>query len=192
MKKKAAKSCLACHMNARQSPRILADQPAHLPYRLIPLTQGQYAKVSVHRYEELAKVKWTAIWAPNVQNYYAARQGIVGGKRVRILMHRVVLGLNYGDVREGDHIKPSETLNNMDENLRIANDIQQGCNHHKRSDNTSGYKGVSFHKHVNKWQAYIYVSRKRIHLGYFPTKEAAYSAYCAAAKMYHGEFANFG
>ena len=36
-----------------------------------------------------------------------------------------------------------------------------------RATNTSGYRGVSFHKNKNKWISSIKSSGKQIHLGYF-------------------------
>lgn len=47
------------------------------------------------------------------------------------------------------------------------------------SDNTSGYRGVSWNKAARRWVAYLMVSRKRIHLGYFDEKEDAARAYNA-------------
>ena len=45
-----------------------------------------------------------------------------------------------------------------------------------RSDNTSGYRGVSFHKRDNNWQAKIAVNSKDIHIGCFNTAiEAGYA-----------------
>ena len=38
-----------------------------------------------------------------------------------------------------------------------------------RKDNTSGYRGVTFHKGNNKWSVSIQVQGKRVGLGYFDT-----------------------
>ena len=43
----------------------------------------------------------------------------------------------------------------------------------KRSDNTSGVKGVSFHKRSGKYMAYITLAGKRHYLGLFGTIEEA-------------------
>jgi hypothetical protein len=57
--------------------------------------------------------------------------------------------------------------------------------------NTSGYKGVSWHKLHNKWIAQISVDNKSIHLGYFNDPEQAYAAYRNASLTYHQEFGTF-
>jgi hypothetical protein len=155
----------------------------------IILTQNQVALVSVHRFDELSRFKWQARWAKNTQSFYATRTERRGNKRVTILMHRQILGLDYGDQRQGDHVKPNMTLDNRDENLRIADRNQQAHNKRKCAINTSGLKGVTFHKVTQKWLAQIAVNQKRIYLGVFSTKELAYEAYCKAARLHFGEFA---
>src|ERR1035437_5666546 len=72
-------------------------------YRTIPLTQGQVALVSLHRYDELSRYKWHARWSKRTKSYYAKRNSRIGGKHITILMHRSILGLEFGDVRLGDH-----------------------------------------------------------------------------------------
>lgn len=52
------------------------------------------------------------------------------------------------------------------------------------STNTSGKKGVSWNKGHEKWQAYIHVHRKRIHLGYFEDIYDAIKARIAAEEKY--------
>jgi hypothetical protein len=106
-------------------------------------------------------------------------------------MHRVIMGLSKGDGLEVDHINTGETLDNRRDNLRIANDSEQQSNQRKSRANTSGYKGVGFHKQSGKWRAYIGVNYKLIHLGVFLTPEEAHAAYCEAAIKYHGAFARF-
>jgi hypothetical protein len=59
-----------------------------------------------------------------------------------------------------------------------------------RSNNTSGVRGVCWHKRIQKWVAYICVQGKHIHLGFFDTIEKAAAARKVVAKEYFGEFCN--
>jgi len=74
-------------------------------------------------------------------------------------------------------------------NLRLATDSQNQANSKTPRTNTSGFKGVSYIKRDNKYQAQIIVSGKNIYLGYFETPEKAHKTYCEAAEKYYGEFA---
>jgi hypothetical protein len=46
-----------------------------------------------------------------------------------------------------------------------------------KSNNTSGYRGVSFNKKLNKWQSGIQDNKKPTYLGIYPTPELAALAY---------------
>jgi hypothetical protein len=74
-------------------------------------------------------------------------------------------------------------------NLREATRSENGYNQNKHKTNTSGYKGVYYHKVKRKWVAIITVNGKRIHLNQWNTKEEAHAAYCEAAEKYHKDFA---
>jgi hypothetical protein len=90
-----------------------------------------------------------------------------------------------------DHINCVKTDNRW-VNLRPADQSKNQCNRFIGSKNTSGFKGVSWHKRDERWQANIKSTTKLHHLGYFDTPELAYAAYCKAAIELHKEFANFG
>jgi hypothetical protein len=107
-------------------------------------------------------------------------------------MHREILGLKRGDPRTGDHKDRRRTLDNTDNNLRVASRLQQMYNIGKSRSNKSGYKGVHFHRQSGKWRAQISVAGKIKSLGLFDTPELAYVAYCKAADMYHAEYACVG
>jgi len=62
---------------------------------------------------------WKAKWNAGRNNIYAIRTQRVDGKSVDIRMHREVLGLKRGDLREVDH-KDHFGLNNQRANLRVA------------------------------------------------------------------------
>lgn len=72
-------------------------------------------------------------------------------------------------------------------NLRAANKSLNAANSKRQKNNTSGYKGVSWHR--GAWHAYINVRGKRHRLGRFNTAGAAHAAYVTAAQKYFGEFA---
>ena len=93
-------------------------------------------------------------------------------------------------INDIDHKDLNKTNNRWD-NLRPATISQNKGNISKHSNNTSGYKGVTWHKHRKMWAAKIGVNNKRISLGYYHTPEEASEAYKKASQEYFGEFARF-
>ncbi len=87
------------------------------------------------------------------------------------------------DHRDGD------PTNNRWRNLRRATRSQNNANSCRPRHNSSGFKGVCFHRVARKWQASIGKDRRTIYLGLFATKEDAHAAYVAAAHKLFGEFA---
>jgi len=82
--------------------------------------------------------------------------------------------------------------NNKWDNLRCADKQSNAANVGIRSDNTSGYKGVSYRSDKNrtkKWRAHIYKNGKQIVLGTYHTKIEAAKAHDEAAIILFGEFA---
>lgn len=86
-----------------------------------------------------------------------------------------------------DH-KDTDTQNNRFENLRLATHSQNIANSRRRSDNTSGFKGVHLQKSTGRWVAYINKDCQRFYLGQFDSAESAHQAYTDAANKLHGTF----
>lgn len=101
-------------------------------------------------------------------------------------MHRYLMGDPTG--LEVDHIN-LDTLDNRRSNLRVATRSQNAANRRRQSNNSSGYKGVSWNKERKKWHAYICVGRKHITLGRFNSIVQAARAYNDAALTFFGEYA---
>ena len=108
--------------------------------------------------------------------------------------HRIAyaLGHNTLDIPSTlDHTNCDKSDNRL-ENLRAATAQENSRNINKRKHTTSKYKGVSWYRKYQKWQAQIRHNGKSIYLGYHATEEEAHAAYCKAAAELHGDFANFG
>lgn len=86
-----------------------------------------------------------------------------------------------------DHIDNC-TTNNKVTNLRYATFQENNRNSSLSSKNTSGVKGVSFHKTCNKWLAQITINGKTKNIGYFNSLEEAKQARCKKANEVFGEF----
>jgi len=87
-----------------------------------------------------------------------------------------------------DHIDCNRSNNRLS-NLREATRSQNTCNTKISSNNTSGIKGVMWHKRNKKWCATIMLNQKAKWLGYFDNIEEAQHAVEAARSELHGEFA---
>ncbi len=107
------------------------------------------------------------------------------------LAHRIAWYLLYKEDPKDlsiDHVNGNR-YDNRACNLRLATHSQNLCNRKAQVNNSSGYKGVVFHKASRKWAAYIGINRKLHYLGIFSTPELAHMAYCKAAAELHGNFA---
>lgn len=91
-----------------------------------------------------------------------------------------------------DHINGIKTDNRLS-NLRECSRGQNQCNMGRKSNNTSGFKGVNRRSDrsnsARPWISCIRVKGRRIHLGRFATAQEAHAVYAAAAIKYFGEFA---
>ena len=156
--------------------------------KLIKLTQGQFAVVDDEDFDWLSRWKWYAQWNAKLKRFYARRTEYPAiGTPYAVWMHRQILGLERGDKKKADHINRLSTLDNRRDNLRAATNSQNLMNQGIRSDNKTGFKGVT--RFGAKWQASIMAQGKWKYLGLFSTPEEASDAYYRAAKELHGEFA---
>ncbi len=151
--------------------------------KTIPLSNGMNAIVDDIDFPALAALKWCIH-----SQGYARRRGTSGanGKQSILLMHRVIINAPRGF--QVDHINGNR-LDNRRSNLRLATNAENGANQMLSSKNTTGAKGVYFHRQRKKYCAMICSNGRREHLGLFSNIEAASAAYDAAARRLFGEFA---
>lgn len=146
--------------------------------RKIPLTQGQFVLVDEADFGFLNKFKWFA--DRKGQTFYAAR-----GKEGRLeYMHRIINKTPERFVT--DHIN-GNGLDNRRSNLRTATIRQNVINNRMRSDNTSGYRGVTWDKSRKKWKVQTTHNNKQINIGRFDTVNEAYLAYLSKDHELRGE-----
>jgi hypothetical protein len=139
------------------------------------LSQNKVALVDDADFDWLNQWKWYA--DRSEETFYAVRNvQLPGGKRTRIKMHRLVLGLEHGDPRQGDHIN-HDGLDNRRDNLRIVT-------HQQNQWNRRSPRGYNYDR-SGAVRAHIRINGHLVHLGKFESPVAAHQAYLAAKSVYH-------
>jgi len=100
---------------------------------------------------------------------------VIDGKHYR--SQRLAWLYVYGEFPDHfiDHINGIRDDNRL-VNLRDVTVQENSKNLGMRSDNSSGFNGVSWYKRFNKWESYIHAKGKKIRLGLFINKEDAIEA----------------
>ncbi len=128
----------------------------------IPLNNGSMAIIDP---EDFPKIK-DYTWRIDSTGYASTT---IDKKPVR--MHRVVAPVKPNLVV--DHINRNK-LDNRRSNLRVVEHKINIINHNLFHKNTSGCSGVSFNKRLEKFESYITIDCKKIHLGFFSEKMKAF------------------
>ena len=110
----------------------------------------------------------------------------IGIDRTLYLAHRLAWLYTYGEWPKNalDHINRIRTDNRI-ANLRPATHALNNQNATKRRDNKSGVTGVWRNEKLSKWQAYIRINGRHIHLGLFDDFDAAVQMRRDAERQHH-------
>ena len=114
----------------------------------------------------------------------------INGKKY--LAHRICFLHYHGHLPEKVDHKDNNKLNNEILNLRKCTAQQNSFNAKISKANSSGVKGVHWHRSTKKWRAVVMIDGKNNHLGLFADIEDASKAVENARIHRHGEFANNG
>ena len=123
-------------------------------------------------YDRVIKYVWRIQLNPNGLGV-VSRQYMAGRATIRISLASEIMRKPR---QMYDHVDRNP-FNNSKQNLRPCNVQQNAFNRGKLSNKSSQYKGVTWNKQCNKWQAGIKLDGYSIHLGLFVEEKDAALAY---------------
>ncbi|MGI8478002.1 MAG: HNH endonuclease [Thermomicrobiales bacterium] len=113
----------------------------------------------------------------------------VNGKSQTQTLHRFLMSAPKG--MHVDHVNGDKTDNRRSVNLRAVTPQTNQVNRLRlNKNNTSGIRGVAHRPHMsvrNPWRAQIMVNHRCLHLGMFPTQDAAVAARKDAERRFFEE-----
>jgi hypothetical protein len=155
-----------------------------------------YNSLPIHRLHELFFIRanqlfWrisptSTVPAGSKAGRYVRGYLVVGIEGTEYKVHRVIWAMSKGEwpKQELDH-KNGVCDDNRMSNLREVTHAQNLQNRGTQRNNTSGAKGVTWHRAASKWRAEICADGKYIYLGLFSDLRDAENAYNRAAARYH-------
>jgi hypothetical protein len=159
-------------METIQTSDAAADStlPSRPVWTFLPLSgkgEGQFTFIDAADYEWASEHRWRLD-----RDGYVVRGRRVDGTYETIALARVILGLDRGDPREGDHVN-RDKLDNRRVNLRIVTHAQNGQNRGGNGPTASRFRGVSWNAKYGKWSVIVIVKGKRHFLGNFDDEQEA-------------------
>jgi len=135
--------------------------------------------------------KWFSKWNKNTSSYYAVANNDIDGNRKTLYMHRFIANVSDSLIYV-DH-KNHDTLDNRSFNLRLTKN-HQNSRHRigKNSNNTSGYRNVSWNKYLKKWVVQLQVEGSNKILGKFDNVHEAGKFAEKMREIYYGKFKGNG
>lgn len=165
------------------------------------LFSADFAEGKLYWRERVADDYRVAIWNNRFAGRVAGRINSGGhrqiiitldGKRIHTSAHRVLWAMKHRQwpARDVliDHVDGQKD-DNRDGEIRPATRVQNAQNRRMHSNNSSGFKGVSWVGALGRWIVLIQVNKKTVRLGYFDDPKKGAIAYDEAAVRYHGAFA---
>lgn len=149
----------------------------------VSLTRGMFSVIESADSERVARHSWSPNFDKRHNRYTAAAK--INGKV--ITLHRFLMGSELA--AQVDHKNGCGLDNRRQGNLRPATPSQNQANAKRRSDNKTGYKGVTLRRRM--FEAHITHMGKRRYLGSSKSGEGAHAIYCARAAEIRKEFARF-
>ena len=141
---------------------------------------------------DLAFKQWNPKHAGKKAGCWSGHHVTVGINRKHHPLARIIFLMQHGYLPEIVDHADCNPMNNNISNLRAATKAENQRNSGMFAHNTSGFKGVMWHKTHKKWIGRIKVNGKSKHLGTFNSKEEAAEFVQLARKQLHGQFANHG
>jgi HNH endonuclease/AP2 domain len=107
--------------------------------------------------------------------------------------HRIVWKMHFRE-EPPDYLDHRNGVrnDNRPKNLRAATQALNMANARISKRNTSGCKGVNYHKRDKRYQAQLAWNGAYVFVGYYKTMKEARAAIAVARRRYHGEFAHNG
>lgn len=168
--------------------------------KTIPLNISEYIKLDPDSPSYLSWVEHPRFKTWEGKHISSIRKPVNGkyteGYRVQLngityWAHRLVYFLIHG-VDPCDYLvehKDTNPSNNSPDNLRLGTESQNRHNVGRFSSNTSGFKGVTWHKNKNRWQGCVRLFGKSIYVRSKISAEDCFNKLCVARELLHGEFA---
>lgn len=121
------------------------------------------------------------------RGWHLSKRGYIAGKENRRERPLHKLMIHVDSSYDIDHIN-GDKLDCRRSNLRVCSHQHNCFNQRKRTNNTSGYTGVSYAKNIGKYESYIHRDGHKHNLGYYDTAEEAALVRDEAAVRYFGEY----
>ncbi len=161
-------------------------------YTTIWLPIKDYPNYEISICGQVRNVKTNKILKPGKCNGYFLVSLSQNSKSKNFRVHRLVAEHflpNIDNKKCVDHIDNNRT-NNTISNLRWSTFQENNFNQSLSSRNTSGVKGVTWHKRRLMWEAQIHLNNKKVYLGYYSSIEEASEARRQMSNKLFGEFLN--